>query len=251
MKALRLLSAITALLLLVYIVAVTVFFKDSRQNDMCKKLVITLQDDKSMRFISEATLEVALKQAGLDPTGRLMSKINTDQIEKELLRNEMLDRVHAYKTPSGTIRLDVKQKKPILRVIGPEGSFYIDSKGSLMPVSRHYAAHVTIATGYVRKEFAATDLYGFALFLQDNEFWNSQIEQIYVHPDRDVELIPRVGEHRILLGTLDDFKEKLDNLRLFYEQAIPKVGWEKYSIINLKFKNQIVCTKKTSRHGTH
>ena len=44
--------------------------------------------------------------------------------------------------------------------------------------------------------------------------------------------------------TLADFEKKLENLKLFYEKAIPKVGWEKYSIINLKYKNQIVCTKK-------
>ena len=48
----------------------------------------------------------------------------------------------------------------------------------------------------------------------------------------------------LTLGTLDEFEEKLANLKLFYEQAIPKVGWEKYSMINLKYKNQIVCTKK-------
>ena len=113
-----------------------------------------------------------------------------------------------------------------------------------MPISRRYAAHVPIVSGYVEKELAVTDLYKFALFLQENEFWNDQIEQIYVYPDNDIELIPRVGNHRIMLGTLDEFEEKLANLKLFYEQAIPKVGWEKYSMINLKYKNQIVCTKR-------
>jgi cell division protein FtsQ len=116
-----------------------------------------------------------------------------------------------------------------------------------MPVSRRYAVYVPVASGSVEKEFATTDLYDFALFLQKNEFWNNQIEQIYVHPNKEVILIPRVGDHRILLGTLDDFREKLTNLQLFYEQAIPKTGWEKYSIINLKFKDQIVCTKKTKQ----
>ena len=76
------------------------------------------------------------------------------------------------------------------------------------------------------------------------EINTERIEQIYVHPDKEVELIPRVGNHRILLGTFDHFEEKLANLRLFYEQAIPKMGWEKYSIINLKYRNQIVCTKR-------
>ena len=128
--------------------------------------------------------------------------------------------------------------------MGVRGSYYVDNLGTTMPISRRYAAHVPIVSGYVEKELAVTDLYKFALFLQENEFWNDQIEQIYVYPDNDIELIPRVGNHRIMLGTLDEFEEKLANLKLFYEQAIPKVGWEKYSMINLKYKNQIVCTKK-------
>ena len=113
-----------------------------------------------------------------------------------------------------------------------------------MPVSPRYVAHVPIATGYIEKELAITDLYKFALFLQKDEFWNDQIDQIFVHPDGETELIPRVGSHRIVLGTLDDFETKLQNLKLFYDQAIPIVGWEKYSVISLKYKNQIVCTKK-------
>ena len=194
--------------------------------------------------MSESDLVSILKKAGLDPIKRSMADVNTDRIETELLKNEMIAQVEAYKTPSGIIKLEVMQKMPILRIMGVRGSYYVDNLGPTMPISRRYAAHVPIVSGYVEKELAVTDLYKFALFLQENEFWNDQIEQIYVYPDNDIELIPRVGNHRIMLGTLDEFEEKLANLKLFYEQAIPKVGWEKYSMINLKYKNQIVCTKK-------
>ncbi|MDR1646279.1 MAG: cell division protein FtsQ [Tannerellaceae bacterium] len=243
MKKIRLLSVILAFLLLAYLAGMVLFF-NPRQDDLCKDLSITLQESKNTHFISKATLIAALKQAGLYPVGRRMNEINTDKIETELLRNEILERVDAYKTPSGILRIDVKQKTPIMRVIGPDNNFYIDSQGSLMPTSWRYAVHVPVASGYVRKELAITELYEFALFLQENEFWNNQIEQIYIHPNREVELTPRVGDHLILLGTFDNFREKLNNLQLFYDQAIPKIGWGKYSIINLKFKNQIVCTKK-------
>ena len=124
------------------------------------------------------------------------------------------------------------------------GNYYIDNMGSVMPLSRHYVAHVLVASGYINKEFAMNELYHFVQFLQDNEFWNNQIDQIYVDADQEVELIPLVGNHKILLGSFDDYQKKLDNLKLFYEQAIPKVGWEKYSLINLKYRNQIVCTKR-------
>lgn len=240
----RTISILVAALLFCYIVFVAFFFRRVRQDKVCQALEVVVKDSLDKHFVSKGDLVQILKVAGLDPVKKPMDAINTDLIETELLKNEMIFRVDAYKTPSGLIKLEVEQKMPILRVISARGNYYIDNLGTTMPVSRHYVAHLPIVSGYVEKELAMTDLYKFALFLQENEFWNDQIEQIYVYPDSEVELIPRVGNHRIVLGTFDDFEDKLDNLQLFYEQAVPKVGWEKYGMINLKYKNQIVCTKK-------
>ncbi|MCC8133561.1 MAG: cell division protein FtsQ [Tannerellaceae bacterium] len=240
----RIVSIFVALLLFCYLVFVSFFFRETRQDDLCHDLIVVVKDSLDKHFVTEADLTSYLKRVDLDPVGKPIHSINTELIETELLKNEMIANVEAYKTPSGAIKLEVVQKMPVLRVLGQTGNFYIDNDGGMMPVSRRYVAHVPIATGYVEKELAVTDLYKFALFLHDNEFWNNQIEQIYIHPNGEVDLIPRVGSHRIMLGTFEDFRDKLDNLQLFYEQAIPKVGWEKYSIINLKYKGQIVCTKK-------
>ena len=226
----RIISIVVATLLFCYIVFVSFFFREIRQDSICQDLQVVVKDSLDKHFVSESDLVSILKKAGLDPIKRSMADVNTDRIETELVKNEMIAQVEAYKTPSG--------------IMGVRGSYYVDNLGTTMPISRRYAAHVPIVSGYVEKELAVTDLYKFALFLQENEFWNDQIEQIYVYPDNDIELIPRVGNHRIMLGTLDEFEEKLANLKLFYEQAIPKVGWEKYSMINLKYKNQIVCTKR-------
>ena len=215
-----------------------------RQDKVCQDLQVVVKDSLDKHFVSESDLVTILKKADLNPIKKPMDAINTDRIETELKKNEMIARIEAYKTPSGIIKLEVEQKIPILRVISSRGNFYVDNLGTTMPVSFRYVADVPLVSGYVEKELAVTDLYKFALFLQENEFWNNQIEQIYVHPDNEVELIPRVGNHRIVLGTFDDFQEKLDNLRLFYDKVIPKAGWEKYSIINLKYKDQIVCTKR-------
>ena len=230
----RIISIVVATLLFCYIVFVSFFFREIRQDSICQDLQVVVKDSLDKHFVSESDLVSILKKAGLDPIKRSMADVNTDRIETELLKNEMIAQVEAYKTPSGIIKLEVMQKMPILRIMGVRGSYYVDNLGTTMPISRRYAAHVPIVSGYVEKELAVTDLYKFALFLQENEFWNDQIEQIYVYPDNDIELIPRVGNHRIMLGTLDEFEEKLANLKLFYEQAIPKVGWEKYSMINLK-----------------
>jgi cell division protein FtsQ len=38
-------------------------------------------------------------------------------------------------------------------------------------------------------------------------------------------------------------REKFEKLKIFYREAIPYEGWDKYEEINLKFKRQIVCKK--------
>lgn len=240
----RIVSIVVATLLFSYIVFASFYFKEMRHNPKCHNLEIVVKDSLDKHFVSESDIITILKQASLNPIKERINRVNTNKIEKELLKNQMIARVEAYKTPSGMIKLEVTQKVPILRIISVRGNFYVDNEGGTMPVSPRYVAHVPLASGYIEKELAITDLYKFALFLQKDEFWNDQIDQIFVHPDGEIELVPRVGDHRIVLGTMDDFESKLANLKLFYDQAIPVVGWEKYSIISLKYKNQIVCTKK-------
>lgn len=240
----KIISIIVSTLLFCYLIAASFFFYKKKESGICRNVVVVVKDSLDKHFVSKSDVMFSLKNAGINPIKEPMAKVNTHRIETELLKNEMIANVEAYKTPAGSIRLEIKQKIPILRVIGSYGNFYVDNNGSLMPVSQRYVVHVPIATGNVEKELAMTELYKFALFLQENEFWNNQIDQIFVHPDGEIELIPRVGDFIIRMGDMTDFEEKLANLQLFYEQAIPKVGWEKYSLINLKYKNQIVCTKK-------
>jgi hypothetical protein len=68
-------------------------------------------------------------------------------------------------------------------------------------------------------------------------------EQIFIEENKDITLIPRVGNQKILFGSIENKDEKFEKLFLFYTKAMPKVGWDTYSIINLKFKNQIVATR--------
>jgi len=240
----KVITIIIAVLLFGYIVFSFHIFKDMKRGDVCEELIIVVKDSLEKNFVTEADLTSSLKRENLYPVEKLMEDINTNAIEESLLKNEMIANVEAYKTPSGKIKLLIEQKRPILRVMGVRESFYVDEKGTIMPTSNRYVAHVPLASGYIERELSVGDLYHFALFLQRDKFWDAQIDQIYVHPNGDVELTPRVGNHKILLGTFEDYREKLDNLRLFYNQVTPKMGWERYSTINLKYKNQIVCTKR-------
>lgn len=240
----RFLSIIVAVLLLLYLLFAVFIKYDRRQDVACHQVIVVVKDSTERSFIDEKDVVSLIKNAGLDPVNIPVSQINTEAIKQKILTNELIADASVYKTPSGSIKIEITQKMPILRVFNGQESYYVDEFGSVMPADFRYATFLPIANGRVEKSLATTDLYEFALFLHTHNFWNSQIEQIYIHPNKEVELVPRVGGHRIVLGDFEDFKEKMNKLQLFYEQAVPKLGWDKYRVINLRYKNQIVCTKK-------
>jgi cell division protein FtsQ len=240
----RILSIVFATLLSCYIVGASFYFKNRRQAEPCEGLEVIVTDSLDKHFVDKKDIIDLLSRNNLSPKDKSISSINTQAIEDLLMSNEMIASVEAYKTPSGLIKLEIEQKIPIMRVMSTTGNYYIDNNGKVMPISRRYVANVPFVSGYVEKDVMLPDLCKFALFLQNNKFWNSQIDQIYIQQNGEVQLIPRVGNHTIVLGSFDDFEEKLDNLSLFYKKVIPKVGWEKYEVINLTYKNQIVCTKR-------
>ncbi|MDO5446276.1 MAG: hypothetical protein Q4F34_00670 [Prevotellaceae bacterium] len=79
--------------------------------------------------------------------------------------------------------------------------------------------------------------------IKDN-FWKDEIEQINVLQTGAVELVPRTGSHIIYLGDPVSIDKKMERLYKFYKYGLNKIGWNKYSYINIEFSNQIICTKK-------
>ncbi|HEY9561379.1 MAG TPA: cell division protein FtsQ, partial [Anseongella sp.] len=83
-----------------------------------------------------------------------------------------------------------------------------------------------------------------ARFIREDKFWNAQIGQVYVNSGQEIELIPRIGDHRILIGNVRDLPAKMEKLLIFYQRAMPRVGWDTYKVINLKYGNQIVASRE-------
>ena len=157
----------------------------------------------------------------------------------------MIKSAECYKTPSGIIYLNVQQRIPRFIISGTE-NFYVDADKNIFPVSLNNAVYVPVVSGRVTKSFVTGHLFDFVNYIASNEFWDAQIEQIYVREDQRIELIPRVGDAIIVLGEIDNYTEKLENLYYLYQKGFNVMGWNHYKIIDLQYKNQIVCTRKTA-----
>ena len=234
-----------AVLLLAYLVFALYYLNSGGKKDLiCRELQIDIDVTSDGQYLTEQDIITDITKAGLSPVGKDLSTLSIAAVENKLKENRLIKKVECYKTVDGTVRIKVYQRTPILRVFSTRESYYVDDEGEKMPVPENFTVYVPVASGFITDEFATNQLYKFALFLQQDKFWNSQIKQIYVAPNGDIELTPAVGNHQIILGKIENYDENLEKLRLFYEKGLSKVGWNKYSVINLKYKNQVVCTKK-------
>ena len=228
--------------IILYVVVSLYGFTEKRKNKICEQINIVLADQGKNKLIDTESIELQLKSQQVYPVGKAIKDISTEKIENVLQQNGLIKSSECYFTPNGTVRVRIHQCIPKFRVIGQE-NYYIDTdRKKINPVD--YTAYVPVVSGYVTYEMASGELFDFITFLEKNSFWNAQIEQIYVRPDHKIELVPRVSDSIILLGSLENYPAKLDKLKKLYVNGFNKIGWNRYKTIDLQYKGQIVCTKK-------
>lgn len=237
------------------VVVLMSFIGVKKHTVKCAKIEILIPGADN--FIEIEEIDAILKQNQGDLIGRNLEGINLHDIEKSIAANPYIGFVKVYADMNGTVFIEVKQRQPILRILNAGGQdYYVDSDGLKMPVSPNFTANVLVASGNILEGFngrvdtlmtgIAKDLYKTAVFVKRDTLWDAQIEQLFVNDKNDIEMVPRVGNQRIILGNAKDIDTKMENLLAFYKQAMPKVGWNAYRSINLKYINQIVCEKRDS-----
>ncbi len=238
----------------------------STTNDTrLKQVVVKIDFVGENFFIDQKEIEENVFDLGYRIDSTRLIEINPSNLELLIENNAFIEAAEVYSELNGTLHLDVTARKPIVRVYNDLGiSVYIDHEGAIMPLSSKYTASVPIASGnitlmlhqYIGKNISelagVTDhpdakllehIYNVASTCSKSEFWSSQINQLYINRQKEIELIPRVGDHHILIGNSIDLDKKLNKLKYFYSEGLNKTGWNEYKIINLKYANQVVCTK--------
>jgi cell division protein FtsQ len=222
---------------------------------LCSGVTMDIDFSTGHEFVSTDDLHAIVYDYNDSLVARHISSIDLKSMEDKVKKHPFVDKVNAYFEIDGELHIEVTQKEPLMRVIPSRGEgYYLDNDTLKLPLSRYYTARVLVANGNIKEKMAqdvepvkgdlVKDLYKIGHYVSQDPFWKSQITQIFVDDKKEIWLIPRVGFHKILLGNAQDIDRKFKNLHIFYKEGLNKIGWSHYETINLKFNNQIVCTKK-------
>ncbi len=239
----NILITLAALLGLSYLVFAAKKGTASAGELVCSEVIVSITDYDKKQLINDKEIATLLSESKLQPIGKPMSAIKVKDIEDELSKHPMIRNIECFKTPGGMVKLKIEQRNPVLRVAGRE-DYYVDDLRQITPISDMFTVYVPVVTGRVNRSAAKEEIYDFIQFLNKNTFWNDQIEQIHIDDNQQVQLIPRVGNHLIILGNFDRYEQKLEKLRKFYLYGLNETGWNAYSKIDLSYRDQVVCTHR-------
>ncbi len=242
------LRTIGVMLLIAYLAVCGFVWRDRQQPMVYKDIQVYICDSANAQFVSRhEILRVVNSADSLQAVGRRADQFNAYALEQVLQRNALIANADCYPTPDSSLRIDIYQRRPILRIksIDLTHDYYVDTEGKLMSYKpSRKAIDVPLATGHISKEMATGPLFTLAQFLRKHHKWDRDIEQIYVCTNGDIQLIPKRGNHTIILGSMDDYEAKFDRLETFYDKVLDSKGWNRYKTLNLKFKDQVVAEKR-------
>ena len=225
------------------VLAVTSFNKPDVTASQCTEVKTDIEQNIVDGFLTADEISKMLRQEKVYPLSQPMHDISSRKLEETLLKSPFVEKAEVYKTQSGEVCIQVRQRVPVVKVMADNGeNYYIDSHGSVMPENR-FVNDLIIATGHISRKYAQIHLSRVANSIMQDKFWQNQIVQINVLPDLTMELVPRVGDHIIFIGAPLGIAKKLERMRKFYLYGLNKAGWNKYSYINVEFDNQIICKK--------
>lgn len=245
------------------------YTNEEHNNVICKKVIIRIDYGKSDTLISQRDILDILKLTGNRLKDQSIGYINFEKIEKEVRKQPYVAHAEVYSSLEGIVEIEVVQRQPLLRIFNQKNeSYYLDANGNVLPVNPAFSARVLVANGFipepyikninysqdsVRKKDSSlyrstiVNLYKVSRYIMNNKFLKAQIEQVYVDKSGEFELFPRVGNHIIVFGNAEDIEKKFERLQIFYKCGLNKTGWNKYNVINIKYQNQVVCTKITNK----
>jgi cell division protein FtsQ len=228
-----------------------------------QQVEISIEPREELSFLDSVKVMEIIK--GKDSFNQIIGSsrrnLPIDKMEADLERYPFIERADVSIDLSGKLIIKVLQRSPVLRVINNRSqSYYVAKNGYKMPLHPMFSPRVLVANGNIPETlmdsgFVSTsllrDLLAIANHCQQDELWHSQIEQLYVDNYMDILLIPKVGNHSIVFGSADNLEDKFSRLKTFYFKGLNNVGWDTYSVINLKYDSQVVAEKRNSIINTN
>ncbi len=224
----------------------------SKEAKYCSGVEINITGVSNTFFIDKTDVYNIIKNYGGDSTQKKsLASIDLKKIERALEKDVWIKNAELFFDNNNFLKVTVEEREPIARLFTMTGNtFYIDSSCTILPLSDKFSARLPVFTGFTSDARILSkpdstllcNIKNISIKILADSFLMAMIDQVDIAANRTFEMVPKLGKQRILFGEATDVDAKFSKLKLFYKGVITQAGWNRYSVINLQYKNQVVAS---------
>ncbi|PKK36352.1 hypothetical protein BWI96_10800 [Siphonobacter sp. SORGH_AS_0500] len=255
----RLRNWVKAVLGIIVMVLLVIFAEKWYASQSCKKVSIVFNDEqKQLPLLAQQDIRNLLSESGKKPLeGRPFDQIDLNFLENRVESSPLVKDCQISRNLRGWLEVRVETHRPVARLVQPDLpdnglDKYLNEEGRFMPLSERYTARVLLISGpyFDRKNHLQapqdTALLNLVRAIDQDSLWKAQIEWVEVDQKGEITMWPQVGDTPIEFGSASSRDIKFQKINLFFRNILPLRGWNSFSRVSVKYKNQVVCTRATA-----
>ena len=240
------------LALLSYIAIASMWAIDYAEQQTLDDIVINIDKNSPTKFVTKEGVVQKLGKTADIIKHTPIAELNIEKLERQLSQDNSFENVECYITSDNKLQIDIVPMIPEIRVFSPDGkSYYINKDGKRIDTGNEFFMDVPVVTGNFDQKFPAKNILPVTRHIAADDYLKNLITMIEVKSATNILLYPCIKGQVINIGDTTELTKKFDNLTLFYRKVMNHKGWETYDTISVKFRNQIVATRRDKSKKIH
>lgn len=239
------------MLLLGYVACITMWARQEASKHVCTGVEVMVEGQPGLDSIIRKGVYAELEKYPDRIKNSPLHQINTDAIEKYLSKYGNFESVNCMISARGELVVKIVPLIPVMRVFTAGGSYYINKEGKHIASNAEFFSDVPVVCGNFSKAFPPRDVLPLVNFVNKDVMLSELVSMIVAENNHNLILVPRIRGHVVNFGDTTRLKEKRKALQMFYNQVMPYKGWEEYDTISVKYRGQVVATRRDKNRQIH
>lgn len=227
-----------------YVVFAAIWAYGEASRNSCKGIDIQIVEGNMTDSVTRKGVMAEINRYPEKIIGMQIPSIDTRKLEHYLKGFPQFEDVVCSFSTTGRLNVKVTPMVPELRVFEDSSSYYINKEGKKMASKATFFVDVPVVSGKFTEKFQPKDLFPVTRFISRDPVLNQLIGMVRAEDSDNILLVPRIHGHVINFGDTNRLEEKREALLAVYKKVLPYKGWEEYDTISVKFKGQVVATRR-------
>lgn len=240
----KILGWVILVVLVAYVVGAAIWAHAEAAKNSCKGIEIHIVEGHSADSVTRKGIMAEINSYPEKIVGCQIPTIDTRKLEQHLKAYPQFEDVVCSFSTGGILNVKVTPMVPELRVFEDSTSYYINKDGKRMASKATFFVDVPVVSGKFNESFKPVDLLPVTRFIASDPMLKGLVGMVSANDIDNIILVPRIHGHVINFGDTNRLVEKRKALLAVYKKVLPYKGWEEYDTISVKFKGQVVATRK-------